>query len=253
LEQVFGMSSRSLRKEFKELKSPLPLVKVEATDEEELMSISSMKFAEKAPTILGGPFLGRMRGFLGSKAFKVNLNYRGGFLTTANTAYTTVIGVNPALSSEISYFATLFDEMRVDGFTLDFTHLVVPGNAAAPNWSSLGGLAFDPTGSGALSGVANAWIHTQHCRLNLLKGIGLDQGISVNSNMYDAKFQRWRVTIPKGPHTSSSGTYAGEWVSTSDSTDNFGWIKPYFEAGGANTQFSFQYVLTFHMSMRSRS
>jgi hypothetical protein len=245
------MSSRS---NFSKIvaKLPSPYLKVDTSVEEEELLAASSKLEAKGFS-LGAPMSNRMRGFLGSKTFKVNINYRGGFLTTTNTAYTSVIGVNPALSTEISYFATLFDEMRVDGFTFDFVHFMVPGDAAAPNWSCLGGLAYDPTGSGVLSSVANAWIHTQHKRLLLLEGVGLEQGISVSSNMYRTKFVSWHVKIPKGPHTSTSGTYAGEWVSTSDASDNFGWIKPYLEAGGANTQFSFQYVITFHMSMRSRS
>jgi len=201
------------------------------------------------------PAIHRIRGMLGigNKALPTVLNYRGGFVTSTNTAYTAVIGVNPAISGEASSFATLFDEMKCVGFKMEYTHMMIPGSSAAPNWSAIGVLAYDPTGSAPLSNVQNGWIHTRHRRLNLMKGIGLEQGISVSSNVYDPKFETWVVTFPKGTHTSSSGTILGDWVSTSDSTDVFGWIKPYFEAGGTGITYSFQYVLTFKMLYRSRS
>jgi hypothetical protein len=195
-----------------------------------------------------------VRGFLGRSAFPVLLNYRGGFTTTAGTAYNTVIGINPALSSEISAFATLFDEMRLKAVDFKAWHIPILSTSSSPSFTTLGALAYDPTGSGVLTGVANALIHTRHKMLTPLYGLGADQGISINTNCYECSPQvSWRFTIPKGPHTSASGTYVGMWISTSDSTDNFGWIKPYIESLGTGIQLSFQYIITFEMEFRSRS
>jgi hypothetical protein len=205
-----------------------------------------VQFRSSLPSGLGGLGIGR-------NPVPVTLVYRGGFSTSLNVSYTTVIGVNPALSTEYSSLGSLFDEIKVESVSFVYNHIPILGTNPAPTTTNVGVLAYDPGNNGVLTAVGGGAIHQQHKLINLHYGIGIEQGVSVSVNGYSANWFKWDVKIPPGPHLTGTGTLAGMWDSTADTTSNWGWIKPYIEAGGTGIGYTLQYLLYFHCKVRSRS
>lgn len=162
------------------------------------------------------------------KPISVVLVQRWSFASSANTAYNTVLSVTPSASADWTQFAAVYDEVICDGGHIDFiahtTAVIQAGNL----WGSM---SFDPVNFGVNTSIAEVGTAAQHRIFPIIVNLGpsVVQPIGPLQHSF-----RW--STPKGKPariTGSSNTtnLSGEWGATSDASDSFGFIKPYFEAG----------------------
>jgi len=176
---------------------------------------------------------------------KTRLAIYGTSTSTANTANTTVIPVEPANSSEFSALSGLFAECKVHGGRLHYTV-----SASAGNVAQFSVFAFDPMNSTALSGVANGVEYSQFD----LRGLNPDTALASPTPVAQKGYYTFHFKVLKGSARSSSAAtvFQSEWSATTDASDTYGFLKPYVPALGAGVTTTIVYVLELDISFRSR-
>lgn len=167
----------------------------------------------------------------------------------ASAAFNTVTSLTPSSCGEFSTFATLFDEMIVDKVVFKF---VVAATGAVFADNVFGALAFDPLNNGAYTSVAGACEAQRHVLFPFFNTIGTGLG-ALNG---EAKMHTFSMPIPKagsGRSAAAAANFSGQWSATTDTSDVYGYMKPYFEAGPASGVTTCNGFLFYHCRFRMRS
>jgi len=192
--------------------------------------------------------IGRMKGKM--KPMSVKLNYRLALASSAQTAFNTVQSITPANSSEFAGFAALYDEMIVDGGHYEFiahtTAVIQAGNL----W---GAIAFDPINFGVYTSTSAVCEANQHRLFPFVVNLGpsVVQPIGPLQHRF-----AWRSPKGKSARTSGSSNttaFAGEWSACQDASDNYGFLKPYFEAGATGVVTNVSGFVFLNCRFRSRT
>jgi len=186
--------------------------------------------------------------------------------TAANTAYNTVQALTPMGSTEGGNFSTIFDEIKTVGVTVHFsTFSVGDGNACGPQ-PTFGILSYDPSSTTALGSVAagieiaekfgpfslaTQTYATGNNTVTTVSGYNACLPLAVTkTGVYTKKFKIMGKTV-LNPGTSTE-IVGGSWVSTQDSNQIVGYLKPYFEAAGAHNETGAIVWVEYHVIFRSR-
>jgi len=198
-----------------------------------------------------------MKGLKGSKGKYIEkgvpiiLTQRLTQRSIAATAYSIVVSLAPANSTEFGFWADVFDEMICDKVVFKYT---VTTAGAVVQDNLFGAMGFDPLNSTVYSGLAAACNTDQSVLFPFVNGLGIGTGPQCN---VDTKMRQFVMKITRGQKpgrtTSASTNVSGEWSATSDSADTYGFLKPYFEAGTTGVITSVCGVLFFHCRFRSRT
>jgi hypothetical protein len=180
---------------------------------------------------------------------RADLTVRITYTSSANTALTSVIAVEPSASSEFSSFATLFDEVKV--VSGKFVYRVT--YSATPLLAPLSVVSYAPTDLTALASVASGCESKQHD----LRAPSVANTVSISSPLVETKtgLFTFPFVIPKGVSArsaASAATFGDEYGSTSDASDAWGFIRPYVEAAGTAITTTLDGVLYLTVNFRSR-
>lgn len=205
----------------------------------------------KSKLLSGRARLGRSK----LSVIKTRLAISGSVSSSAATALSTVINVDPSSSAEWTNFQQLFDEVKVYGGVLHFHVLTAGGTPIEQEFA----LAYDPTNGGAYTSVAGVLVADQ----SVLKratvssaAAALDAPQPVNNS----GFWEFRFKCPEAPQKVASNVLVdaevctGLWADVTNSvTPKYGYIKPYAPSAGASVVFSIYYYLVLDCAFRSRS
>jgi len=171
--------------------------------------------------------------------------------TAANTAYTTVIPLEPALTSEWASLIALYDECRVTHSKFQYK---IESGGALPVAGVMGVLAFDAADVTALASVVNGAEFAQHKLLDLsyvsdVAGAAVVEYLPLKMGVFNIKHS----STPDARSATNNAVFDGEFSATVDAADIYGWIKPFIEAGGvAATTYTISGVLYHTVQFRSR-
>lgn len=133
--------------------------------------------------------------------------------------------IRPGDSAEFSSFAALYDEYKCHG-TQVLYHMAASAIPANTDFVA----CYDPS-SGLLTNIAEGLVAEQHTYFNT----GSSNAGTITawplSVAKDGHFKQ-RIKIPSGVVTASGLVIDGGWVSTADSTADFGYWKGWATAGG---------------------
>ncbi len=169
--------------------------------------------------------------------------------SSANTAYTTVLGLTPTGSSEWSSFSGIWDEFKVEGVHQKYA--VSATGVAGALAPALAVFAYDPGNTTALGSVADGCVFRQHA-LTLATGASAGNspaGLGANpSGLFD-----FRIKPPGGTllDSATATNVVGSWSLTS-STDTCGYLKPYIQALGSGVSAVVAGILYFDVRFRTR-
>jgi len=184
------------------------------------------------------------------KPISATMVQRWSFASSATSAYNTVLSIAPSASADWTQFAAVYDEVICDGGHVDFiahtTAVIQAGNL----W---GGMAYDPVNFGVYTTIADVATGAQHKIFPLVVNLGPSVVQPIGPLQH--KFA-WKV--PKGRSariTGSSNTtnLSGEWGATSDASDSYGFLKPYFEAGTTGVVTNLSGFVYLNCRFRSRT
>ncbi len=199
------------------------------------------------------------RGIRGGKLkeLRTKIAYLFNNTGAANTAFTTVIPVQPSASTSWSQFAAVYEEVIVHGGKVMFD-TTVTGSGATPTGSQmLFAVAYNPLVSTAGTSVAALCEFSQsklYCidtntQTSVTNGYGGCVPCTTNG-LFSFEFK-----VPKGKtarSASASSTFSGEWSNTNDGSDVYGWITPYMASAGVNNSTTMYGVIVMDVSFRSR-
>ncbi len=191
------------------------------------------------------------------KTLRTKIAYLFNNTGSTNTAFSTVIPVQPSATTSWSQFAAVYEEVKVLGGKVKF-NVSVTGSGTDPLGSNqLFAVAYNPLVSTAATSIASL------CEFSQSKLFGCDNittntpsnGVfgcvpSTPSGLYDFDFR-----VPKGGSarsSSASSTFSGEWSNTNDGSDVYGWVSPYASAPGANNTWTMYGVIIMDVLFRSR-
>lgn len=189
-----------------------------------------------------------VKGMIGRKPIMVRLSQRVTLASSAATALTTVIPLQPSAASEWSSFASLFEEVKLVRADLHFR--IDAASNSSPGLLAV--LVHDPVSSTALTSV----VAGSEFASRQLYGFGSSlagsagfAGPTVSSGL-----RTFPVTVPRGSVRSSSTatTFGDEWSPTSDVGNDYGWIKPYVEAANSGPV-NVNGILDFFVEFRMRA
>jgi len=192
-----------------------------------------------------------VRSRMSMKPLSLILTLRVNLAAAAATTYTTVFPLVPGNCGEFAAVASLYDEYICDKIVYDrFDSL----NGVCTS-VGLSALAYDPMDPTALTSVAQAAERKTHQIFphSLLNTINaLNAFVSTPSQAH----RRFVMKEPAGRAARNSAdntVFSGEWSTTSLATDQYGFLKPYFESyGGTSVAYS-DGILYFHCRFRSRA
>ncbi len=191
------------------------------------------------------------------KTLRTKIAYLFSNTGAVNTAFTTVVPVQPSATTSWSQFAAVYEEVIVHGGVVKF-NVSVTGTGTDPLGSNqLFAISYNPLNSSAATSIAAS------CEFSQSQLFGVDN-ITTNTvangvfgclparpnGLFEFKF-----TVPKGKtarSASASSTFSGEWSNTNDGSDVYGWVCPYASAPGANNTWSMYGVIIMDVSFRSR-
>jgi len=211
------------------------------------------------------PALGALRASLST--LRGNMKHQGGrrgldqisiclplyitFNTTAAADYTTpTIVAGWQAATEWASLATLYEEYIIDRY--DFVFFSDYVTAYTTSNPQIWALAHDPMSNAALASVANAFQHSQ--RFIWGQSPSSSSAARPQAVTPDGLFH-WHVKIPPkvASSTADANVRGHEWTSTSDTTTNYGYIKPYLTAVGATGTIGFRAMLNMYCRFRSRT
>jgi len=240
-------------------------VKVGKADEKRKSLDDSGQTDDKDVVLVNGPSVRMAQAIKGRlKSLRTRLVEHWTATGTANTAYSTVKALKPGGSNDWTSMSALFDEAKCHGVELHWMVTVsAGGNVVTPTWESI--VSFDPTNSTALGSVEQGLEYDQHdgpvmCVPNITRN-GADVGANTGGNWAYATtttkrgFFMKRYKVPAGVALNPAGSaevVGGAWFATSDTNAICGYLKPYFEAPGANMTASLYAYIVYDVTLRSR-
>jgi hypothetical protein len=179
----------------------------------------------------------------------------GAFTTTAGTTYNTVIPVQPSNATEWSALTALYDEVICDGG--DFMFVLGQELAYTTVLPTIDGVCYDPLSPAVITSSVNVAQHSQH----FMWGQGISANVNNPVSMTKDGLHHLRFRTPKTTARTASvadggaGTaaFGKEWASTSDTSDTWGFIKPYLKANGATGTQGCEWILMLHCRFRCRT
>jgi hypothetical protein len=193
-----------------------------------------------------------MKGAGKMPVLKTRLVFTGGNTSSANTALATVVSMLPSSSSEFASFATIYEECKVTGGRVLFNLTVNNVSTAVP---TLGVISYDPTVATALASVADGAEDAQH-RVFATPPQDGAAGLQMTPKAVEALgLMPFAWHVPKGASartTASTAVFSGEWSSTADASDLYGYIKIYIPAQGASASSTWNYIVYMDVEFRSR-
>jgi len=214
----------------------------------EVSSVDSpdSKTAVPLPKALG---LGRARGKFAP--ISVNLYNKFTSVSAAGGGINLYIAAQPSNSGEWSSFAALYDEVKVTGVAIDF-NIAVGSGSGTP--LAYGCMSYDPVDSTSYGSVAAAMASSQNMVFAVNEGT-----TSVVTPFPETKSGLWHFAakVPKRGAARSSiiGTsaFSGEWGSTRDTADTWGFFRPYIEAAGGSVLTTLSGFVTLRCHFRNRA
>lgn len=190
--------------------------------------------------------------FRGSKAgrkISVNLVAKYTMAGASNTVYNTVQALTPIGAQDYSSFASLYDIVRVKGFTL---RAALGVNQTSGMVSGAWGVAFDIANSGAYTSLADVMTATQ-----MIVTATSSPGASPQVFTPDG-FRHLNVRLPEQKERitsdgSAAGGVGGGWFATSATTLSVGWLKPYIEVLGSAVSANGVLYVTYHCEFAQRT
>jgi len=185
---------------------------------------------------------------------KIDLWVHAEVNSTANTALTAVVNVDPSASAEFNSLAALYDEVIVHGGRVFHSLVSTGGTAFEAHWSS----AYDPTDNtayGSYVAVLSASQKLGPMRATAPPTTSLQCPIAVTKNGHVS----YTFKCPKLPQktlqsaTANDNLCTGYWTSTAFGTFYYGFVKPYVEAAGTGVVTSLATTLCMHCEFRSRT
>jgi len=184
-----------------------------------------------------------------TQGIKIILTQRLTQRSAAASAYTTVVSLAPSNSTEWTGWSNEFDEMICDKIVFKYT---VTTAGVVFNDNVFGAMAYDPLNAGVLSSVANVMESAQSVMFPFVSGTGASSAQGTT----DTKMRSFVMKVPKGRSartTAVATNVSGEWSATSDTSDTYGFMKPFFEPGPSLGITSVCGMLFFHCRFRSRT
>jgi hypothetical protein len=181
-----------------------------------------------------------------------NLVFRFDLTSAAGGGINATIPVQPSLSSEYSALKSLYDEVKVTGGEVHYLVTTVGNSTAVGRFM---GITYDPVDSGMYSSVAGTLEAQQH-KLTSVSTATSSNLITPNSTVGSGLWHfSFRVPTGAPARSVSVGTtqFSGEWASTTDSSDTWGFVKPFVELGGAALLTTLSGYCIMHAEFRSRT
>ncbi len=215
------------------------------------------KVVEPAPLTINKLLMGRGGKGVKLKTLRTRLAYSFNNTGTVNTAFSTVIPVQPSATTSWSSFAAIYEEVIVHGGTVHFTVNVTGSGSTPLGGNNLFAVAYNPLVSTAATSVASL------CEFQQSKLFGIDNGTATSTGngfggalpVSPTGLFSFSFKVPKGKSarsSSASSTFSGEWSNTNDGSDVYGWISPYGPTPGANNTTTMLGVIVMDVSFRSR-
>jgi hypothetical protein len=178
-----------------------------------------------------------------SKVASARMCYSFSFTSGAAAAQTPVLACSPSASPDWAAWASLYDECRV-------THAKVRYHVStSAGTGTLGSdlvAAFDPIEGSALASISNGCVYERHT----LTRVG---GSTTTNAPFDNSKSFWTLQSPvrsDGARNVTSTAIASGWMSTTDPTDIFGYMKWYIAAATGTT--TVDGYCTLRVDFRSR-
>jgi len=178
---------------------------------------------------------------------RVSSTYSNTATGAANTELTAVLAVGPYLTVDWSSLSSLFDEVRVLSSTI---HYYVKHNLSTV--PVIHGMCYDPCDSSSLA-VIDAALATPVHRLSVVPAVSTSSIMSpMPMNPTGFHKLHTKVSTDNTRSVSVGNNLAGGWMSTSDSSDVWGYWKFRSSAPSTGLVASLTYFLSIEMEFRSR-
>jgi len=205
----------------------------------------------RGPRSRGRPIGGKM------KPIKVSMWQNASNISSAaGTALSNVIGVQPSAFQDWANLAPLYDECKVIGgavyqclwFAKTATVIESP-----VHWTTV----YDPIDGVALTGVPDALTYAQNMGPKFALGsygTAVIQADRCPYSMSESGYHVLRFKVPKSParNTANAVWLQGEWSSTTDAADLYGFIKSVSTAPAALQTVSLSTIVRLDMMFQSR-
>lgn len=191
------------------------------------------------------------RGARGLQQANYDLASRYTITSGAGSALNTVAGIVPSLSSEFSSLAQLYDEMKVNSVTVQFS---VQSSGTVVNTQTYGVLVYDPVDAGVYSSVAAASVAYRRVVFAVRAPTTVALVTPDSTTNFGSHVLQARVPGGESARSVTSGSllFSGEWSDTLD-TAVYGYLKPYVEALGGTAVTQLSGIIMYHCSFRCRT
>jgi hypothetical protein len=167
--------------------------------------------------------------------------------SSAASANITQVSLEPSASGDWASYASLYDEVIVHGAEIDYFAFASGTNLVV----SFAAVVYDPMDNTALGSTANAMTYQQHQMFTFNGGAAVAPTPVTKSGAW-----KFKCHVPKGASARSATfgqtLFSGQWASTKDAADVWGFIKFYVPAQGSATTTTLVTATTLHCSFRSR-
>jgi len=197
--------------------------------------------------------LGRSKNGVNTRSIPVKLFFSGSVAGAANTNYAPAgIPLTLNSSSEFAAFASLFEEVRGVGGVIHFGVTVNGALAISPAAALVA--VYDPLIATALTGVPNGMEVEHHLGpIGLINwGTGTTASIPLAETPTGFYKLPFKVAYDPARLTSSNVVVSGEWSSTSDAADIYGYLKFFGNAQGAGSVLNIYWICEYHVLYRGR-
>jgi len=196
------------------------------------------------------------RGGTKSKLGTIRVNLCGFNVITssANTALTAQIVVQPDALQDFSTFAAIYDECRIEAIHLRWRCETA---GASPGFQAqIAAIVYDPVASTALTGIQQAGTYSQNSIVAFDVGSTSVGAFACPRPVTSDGFMHFHPRVPSG--TIKDNTLAQlighEWFDTTSATSmHAGWFKSYIPALGGTVASAIRYILVLRCSFRSRA
>jgi len=174
--------------------------------------------------------------------------------SSANTALTAQVAVQPDALQDFATFGAIYDECRVESIHMKWrceTAGATPGFQA-----QVAALVFDPVSSVALTGIQQAGTYSQNSMLCFDVGATSVGAFACPRPVSKDGFHHFNVRVPRGTIKDNTlpQLIGHEWFDTVSATSmHVGWFKSYIPALGGTVASAIRYVLTLRVTFRSRA
>ncbi len=241
------------------IKSQKYLIVTEENEETQTKDTKKdVKTETPAPTLqINKLLMGRGGKGMKLKTLRTKLAYSFNNTGSVNTAFSTVVPVQPSAGTSWSSFAAIYEEVIVHGGVVKF-NVSVTGSGTDPLGSNqMFAIAYNPMVSTAATSIAALQEFSQAALYGCDNITTNTTANGVFGCLPSSKhgLYEFRFKVPKGKSArsaSAASTFSGEWSNTNDGSDVYGWVSPYASSPGANNTWSMYGVIIMDVSFRSR-